>query len=489
MTGNPQVITGPPALAPTVGLTRTQGSPASNSQIGTVSDDVASPGSISVTVQSAPTGITVTNIMNTNGTITANIEAGCSAATGDNTIVLLATDGKALSQTANLVINVAANTAPTLGNYSNTSIVVSCKATITPTATPGDNGSVSTVTATGSAGFTGTIMVDATTGVVTITNSGPVGPATITVTATDNCGLTNSKQFTLTVVNPPTAPTEFDFDGDRKADVSVYRPGATANDFSFWFILRSSDSTVQYIQFGHDTDVIVPGDYNGDGTTDVAIYRPSINTWFTSTDPATNYGAFQWGSAGDIPVPGIYDADNKTDIAVFRPSTGQWFISKSTGGSDAINWGQSGDKPVPADYDGDGKTDEAVYRPSEGNWYIRKSSGGTMQQNWGVASDFLVPADYDGDGKDDIAVFRPSTGIWYIISSSGGTRADQWGQSGDTPVAADYDNDGKADLSVYRPSEGSWFIFSSCPCVLNGKQFGIATDKPIPSAFTPPTGP
>jgi hypothetical protein len=490
LTGNPQVITGPPVITPTVGLTRTQGSATSNSQIATVSDDVAAPGSITVTVMNAPTGVTVTNIINSNGTITANIAAGCNAATGNNTIVLQATDGKLLSQTANLVVNVAANTAPTLGNYANTTIVLSCKAVITPTAAPTDNGSVSSVMATASAGFTGTLMVDAVTGVVTASNSGPGGgPHTITVTATDNCGMTSSKQFTLTVVNPPIAPTEYDFDGDRKADIAVYRPGATVNDFSYWYILRSTDATAQIVQFGHDTDMVVPGDYNGDGTTEVALYRPSTNTWFTSLDPATNYGAFQWGASGDIPVPGFYDADNKEDIAVFRPSTGQWLIAKSTGGTDTRSWGTNGDKPVPADYDGDGKTDLAVYRPSDGRWYIQNSGGGTTIQGWGVTTDLLVPADYDGDGKDDIAIFRPSTGFWYIINSSGGTRVEQWGQANDIAVPADFDNDGKADLAVFRPSEGNWYIFNSCPCVLNASHFGVSTDKPIPSAFTPPPGP
>ena len=47
----------------------------------------------------------------------------------------------------------------------------------------------------------------------------------------------------------------------------------------------------------------VPGDYDGDGDTDVAIYRPGEGRWYiAATDPVT------WGGApGDVPVPGDYD--------------------------------------------------------------------------------------------------------------------------------------------------------------------------------------
>jgi hypothetical protein len=386
------------------------------------------------------------------------------------------------------VVNV--NPPPTLGNYADSSIAAGCKLVLTPDAAPSDNGTVVSLTGAASAGFTGSITVNVATGVVTITDSGPVGTYTVTLTATDNAAATSQRQFMLQVVPPPTAPTKYDFDGDKKADIAVYRPADNEHDSSSWHILRSSDNSTQVIPFGHAGDVIVPGDYNGDGMTDVAVYQPSTGIWFTSLDAATNYGAVQWGSDGDIPAPGFYDADQKTDIAVFRPSDGNWYIVKSTGGTEVRHWGASGDKPVPADYDGDGLTDIAVWRPSVSSWLIQQSTGGTATVGWGISTDVPVPADYDGDGKTDVAVWRPSTGIWYIQQSSNGVmKSDEWGQMGDVPVVGDYDHDGKADLAVYRPATGAWHIFSSCPCVPVITSFGRAQDTPVPSAFNPPVEP
>ncbi len=129
-----------------------------------------------------------------------------------------------------------------------------------------------------------------------------------------------------------------------------------------------------------------------------------------------------------------FDGDGKTDLAVFRPSTGVWYANLSGGGSFVTAWGASTDVPVPGDYNGDGKTDVAVFRPSTGAWYINLSGGGSVVTAWGGANDEPVPGDYNGDGTTDVAVFRPSTGAWYVNLGGGGSTVTAWGASGDIPI-------------------------------------------------------
>ena len=208
--------------------------------------------------------------------------------------------------------------------------------------------------------------------------------------------------------------------------------------------------------------IVTPADFDGDGKSDVTVFRPSSSTWYTIRSGGGATGE-QWGDPPAAPIPGDYDGDGLTDLAVFHPSDGGWVIRYSrTGGGLITGWGNRFDVPVPADYDGDGQTDIAVFRPSDGTWYIVRSSTGTVYGvQWGNGLDVPVPGDYDGDGKIDIAVFRPSDGTWYIVKSSTGTAYGvQWGNGLDVSVPGDYDGDGKTDIAVFRPDNGTWLRHS-----------------------------
>ena len=276
------------------------------------------------------------------------------------------------------------------------------------------------------------------------------------------------------------ARTAFDYDGDGKSDVSVFR--ASENN---WYILRSSDFGVTQSAFAVAGDLPVPSDFDGDGKTDVAIFRPSNGNWWSLSSVNGQQINFPLGTVGDIPLPSDFDGDGRADYVVFRSSTNQWLRASSANGAQSNKtFGLAGDKPVIGDFDGDGRSDVAVYRPSDGNWWWWSSFDNVQRATrWGIASDIPAPADFDGDGKTDFAVYRPSTGVWYIYNSATQTSLiGPFGLTGDKPVPADYDGDGKADIAVFRPSTGIWYLLRTT-AGFTGLQFGISTDMPTQNVF------
>ena len=294
-------------------------------------------------------------------------------------------------------------------------------------------------------------------------------------------GFSVTPAFKFTVFSSAKPGTAFDFDGDSKTDLSIYRPGGVSG--GEWWYLKSSNGGNGATQFGSATDKLVPADYTGDNKTDVAFWRPSTGFWYVLRSDDFSFYAFPFGSSGDVPAPADYDADGKTDAAVFRPSNSTWFISNSSGGTTIQQFGVSGDVPVPADYDGDAKADIAIYRPSLGQWWLVRSTAGTVAYQFGTSTDKTVSGDYTGDGKADVAFWRPSTGEWYVLRSENNSFfAFPFGTPTDVPSPGDYDGDGKYDAAVFRPSNSTWFANKSGGGTLI-QQFGIAGDLPVPNAF------
>jgi hypothetical protein len=268
-----------------------------------------------------------------------------------------------------------------------------------------------------------------------------------------------------------------DFDGDGKSDISVFRP-ADGN----WYLERSTQGFTG-VNWGLGTDILTPGDFDGDRKTDVVVFRPSNGYWYGINSSNGSTFAINFGQIGDIPQVGDFDGDGKDDLAVFRPSNGTWYWRRSSDAQWAgIKFGQNGDVPVVGDYTGDGKADLAVFR--SGIWYRSDNSGGNFSaEQFGLSTDMPVPADYDGDNKADIAVFRPSDGNWYVHNSSNGQfAATHWGQSGDVPVPGDYDGDGKDDPGVFRG--GIWYVHPVASADIT-LQFGLNSDIPVLKKYIP----
>jgi hypothetical protein len=296
---------------------------------------------------------------------------------------------------------------------------------------------------------------------------------------------------TNVVITPQTAVVIHhgfsDFDGDGRADASVFRPSDGT-----WFLNRSTQGFAA-VQLGISTDKLTPADFDGDDKADIAVWREAPATqaaFYILQSSNSTLRIENFGQTGDKPIAvGDWDGDGKADPAVYRNAAvgnQSYFYYRGSlnnpgGNITYLPWGTNGDIPMHGDFDGDSKIDAVVFRPSNQTWYINQSSNNQLRvDNWGLATDKFISADYDGDGITDLAVFRD--GVWYIKQSSNGQPLiNNWGLSTDTLVPADYDGDGKTDPAVNRG--GIWYIRSSRSGSMSSQSFGLGSDIPVPSAF------
>ncbi len=238
-----------------------------------------------------------------------------------------------------------------------------------------------------------------------------------------------------------------DFDGDGTSEIALYRQSE-----GLWAI---RDLTRAY--FGSSVDTAVPADYDGDGACEIATQRGSSGLWAVRDLTRVYLGILL-----DQPLPGDYDGDGSADCCVFRPETGLWSIRNVT----RFYFGGSGDRPAIGYYDGDNLLDAAVFKAGEGLWAVR----GITRFYLGSSADNPVPGDYTGNSAWEGAIFRPADKLWSVRDL---TRL-YFGSGNVSSRPGDYDGNGRDDIAVYRFLDGQWAVRD-----LTRVYFGSSLDLPV----------
>jgi len=252
----------------------------------------------------------------------------------------------------------------------------------------------------------------------------------------------------------------FDYNGDGKSDLFICRPNRNLacvvrsnGDGTFTRVYYHGGGIGAY-NLTSERDRVFAFDYNGDGKSDLFLYRVdsdkacvlrsngdgSFTTVFNSDSGIAGYSL---GSLRDVAFPFDYNGDGKSDIFLYRLDSGYCAVAVSRGdgtfeqayyshsGINGFTMGSERDRVLPFDYNGDGRSDLFMYRQDGGLAYVQRSNGdGTFEQVMGSNSgiggydllgkrDQVFSFDYNGDGKGDLFLYRPDSGNACVVRSGG----------------------------------------------------------------------
>jgi hypothetical protein len=195
------------------------------------------------------------------------------------------------------------------------------------------------------------------------------------------------------------------------------------------------------------------------GIDTTGVFRPSNGLLYLKNFNTTGFAdvAINYGMGGDYPVTGDWDGNGTATIGIYRNASFYLRNSNTLGFADLVfAFGQPGDQPVAGDWNGDGIDTIGIYRPSTGQFLLRNSnSAGVADYSFylGIVGDVGIAGDWTNQGFDTVGVFRPSNGVIFLKNKNQTGFADialNYGLAGDQPVTGDWNGDGKDTIGVYR---------------------------------------
>jgi M6 family metalloprotease-like protein len=192
------------------------------------------------------------------------------------------------------------------------------------------------------------------------------------------------------------------------------------------------------------------------------VFRPSNGLLYLKNKNESGFAdaALNYGLPGDYPVVGDWDGNGTVTIGIYRKGYFYLKNSNTLGFAEVVfPFGISGDQPIAGDWNGDGTDTIGIFRPFTGQFQLRNdNSEGPVDTRFylGNVGDVGIAGDWDNDGIDTTGVFRPSNGIIFLKNKNEDGFADialNYGLPGDMPVTGDWDNDGIDTIGVYRQGQ------------------------------------
>jgi hypothetical protein len=216
------------------------------------------------------------------------------------------------------------------------------------------------------------------------------------------------------------------------------------------------------------------------------VFRPSNGALYLKNSNTTGFADVQinYGIAGDYPIAGDWDGNGTATIGIYRNGVFYLRNSNTIGFADVVfAFGMPGDQPIAGDWDNNGTDTIGVYR--NGAFFLRNSNStgpAEMIFGLGIAGDVGIAGDWNHDGFDTTGVFRPSNGALYLKDTNTTGFADiqiNYGIPGDKPVVGDWNNDGTDTIGVYR--NGTFYLRNTNTIGFADIVFdlGIPGDMPI----------
>ncbi len=299
-------------------------------------------------------------------------------------------------------------------------------------------------------------------------------------------------EFSYSICNPA-ANFVLDYDGDAKADPAIFNETAGA-----FHILSSREGYRFYSLATFGTGATpafryraIPGDYDGDGKIDPALYHKQTGTLFLYLS-GVNYAlhSFMFGGGNYGVCVADYDGDGKTDPAIYSMENGNWIVLLSERNYESVSFYFGGNYyvPIPADYDGDLKADPAIYNEQTGEWVALLSANAyqlVKMEGFGGNGVIAVQGDYDGDLKADPVIYNRANGYWYARLSSFNYEqyyAIFYGGNA-IPFQGDFDGKGFVQPAFFYTDSGILRYVNPYTSIIKSFAIGDYNSEPIVNSF------